>query len=326
MSEFPAWAELPKWTCLFEAFRSNPAIDSIASIPRWSISNQHKVPMNMHRYEFEFETDRGASPYVPDTMRTLDEMRILIPNAKNYCFLLDPEDSPLCIDIEPTCSDLLKASLSKLPALYRETSRSGNGIHLLLPNGTDANLIDEFPNAASKTKLQASDRSHEILRAHWVTFTMNQIAAPTPTDADFNVLLKPLYSQATPPKASVDILCAEDIDISDIPDGDTILRILDDGSPYRKSPGDFSNDMSRYERGLMCFIAKQMLDIMAIDRIQRNGHEYTEAERIALLHRAATSRLDHREKHETSRHGMPYLAYESASVLAMIEAERKEAR
>lgn len=322
MTASPPWEEFPEWTALFEAFIANPTIAQIADIPRWSVSDDKKRPVDMDRYEFDRLIDRGASPYKPNTMRTLHEMRVLIPNATNYCFLLDTDDSPICVDIEPTCPALLKSNLCLLPATYRETSRSGNGIHLLLPNDTE--LVERYPNAKKKIKLQAHDRSHEVLRAHWITFTMNQIETPQGAAADPNILLAPLYATATPSKPISELLAAENIDLTSVPDADKILQILDDGAPYRKTPADFHNDMSRYERGLMVTIARQLLGILAIDQIKRNGHEYTFDEKSALLCRAATERLEHREKHDTLRHGMPYLAFESSNVIAMLEAEQQE--
>lgn len=194
----------------YNAFFQNPTISVLATHPHWSVSDPNdKHPLNIPYFfqaldapdkGYQLEVDgRGASFMRPETMMTpddilngfIDRFSECLPYNLAYYFSTDC-DNVCCIDIEPTCPNDIKEQFLHCNFLYGETSMSGKGYHLLIPIPTA--LLEKYPNAQNKTKLQHKQKYFEVHFEHWLTFTANQIQLKG--NNDITPLIEPLFSEA----------------------------------------------------------------------------------------------------------------------------------
>lgn len=311
------WPEHPLWTKRFERFRANPAVASLAGVPNWSISDPGKRPLDVNRLEYDNMADRGASPSRPWCLRTLDRMRAIVPNAANYAFALDaPRDRLVVVDVESTCPPGLKRRLLDMEGiLYAEESLSGKGLHLLM---AVEDWMSEYPAAAMKTKLQADDRSFEVLRCHWVTFTLEEVA-PGDGSVPARELLEPLFQRATESVAQTHEFSVADLD--GVPDGEYLVKVMSEAGTFRRTPEDYQGDMSRFEGAFLFHYAGKLYQHLCTDRIRRNGHDYAFDEKVAVLAALARRDLEHRDKHDEARPGGDYIEYSCVRALNDYEAK-----
>src|SRR5699024_2889070 len=114
----------------------------------------------------------------------LNELVDFLPNAANHALRLNAlVDRVAVLDIEKTCPDELKEALCRLPALYRERSMSGQGVHLVLPL---PDSFEDFRDAAAKRVVKGPHGWYEILLGHYVTFTRDVLPEPTNVLDDFD--------------------------------------------------------------------------------------------------------------------------------------------
>lgn len=314
---------------MFPAFYTNSTIQSIANKPKWTISDKDKRPVDM----YEVKTRQriiGCNAEVPFSTMTLDETVDIIPYPRNHAFLLDMlTDGFVILDIEPSCKPSLMRKFLMLPYLYGEKSLSGKGIHLVLPV---PDCIDDYPIAKQKIKLQHKSGQYEILQNHWVTFTRNMLPNVSNPNGDKALWEKLYMDLAKEAKESAPLLADYDVlneKIEDIPDAKTILDILSTGNPYKKTPHDFDRadgtpDMSRYETGWLSHKYNVMTQLLKASFITKNKHEYTLSEQTCLLAELARRNLEHRDKHDEIRTGMPYLLYTAQWVIMRTSPEEKE--
>ena len=311
-----------------QAFLENPLIEALAQEEAWSISDKDKRPLDI----FELETYRrvvGCRPDMPGSMVTLDHMLRLVPDPPNLAFFLNADvQGYVCLDVEKTCDEELKQRFLSMAFVYGETSLSGKGLHLWFPM---PNNIGAYPDVRHKIKLRETRGKYELLmRSHWVTFTGNMVEpVPAPVGAE-TLTIENVYAdlarQAPKPPVSVTgAVCDGCADISQIPDIDYIMDLLLNRNPFEKVPEDFPDDnnaarcdMSRYEYAYISSRYRLLRMILKLSRIEGNGHVYTIDERWAILLECAVSFLDHREKHDQMRCGMPYLAYNTRSILMRV--------
>lgn len=311
-----------------QAFLENPLIQALGSEEAWSISDKDKRPLDI----FELETYHrviGCRPDMAGSVVTLDHLLRLVPAPPNLAFFLNADvQGYVCLDVEKTCDEDLKRRFLAMPFVYGETSLSGKGLHLWFPMPSN---IGNYPDVRHKIKLREQRGNYELLmRSHWVTFTGNMVdPPPAPTDAEA-LTIEGVYAELArhapkSPAAIVNAACDSCADISQIPDIDYIMDLLLNRNPFEKMPEDFPDDnnaarcdMSRYEYAYISSRYRLLRMILKLSRIEGNGHVYTIDERWAILLECAVSFLDHREKHDQMRCGMPYLVYNTRSILMRV--------
>lgn len=313
-----------------QMFLSNPLVQALAPIDAWSISDKDKRPLDIYALE-TYGKVAGCNPETPGATTTLQHLLDLVPNPPNLAFFLNCDTHDfVCLDVEKTCSDELKAAFQAMDFVYGETSLSGKGMHLWFP--VPSNIV-EFPDVAYKIKLREARGNYELLmRSHWVTFTGNQIAsthapgAPT-IEGVYAFLAKDAPKTSPKIAAAVEEIC-ENLD--EIPDIDYIMDLLLNKNPFKKIPEDYPDDnnksrcdMSRYEYAYLCSRYDLLHKILKISRIANNGHVYTVDERWAILLECATRHLDHRDKHDEMRCGMPYLVYNTRAILMNVMTQEE---
>lgn len=309
----------------YPTFRNHPFIDSIADNKKWTVSDNKKVPI-----DFWYLIDRnqiiGATEHNEYTLASLDTLNEHLPNASNYAYWLDADiDEFVVLDIEPSCPDDIKEKLLKINALYRETSLSGKGIHLICKALPD--IILKYPDACQKTVFKKQEGWYEILLCHFVTFTGNQLPEPDDTDDTiFPALLEELASEQK--TTVVKDVTFQLLDTVDTKYTDTILKKLEDASKrYTKKLEDFHGDHSRYEFGFITHLYRTLKNLIHLGFIQIE-HDYTDSECIWFLYHTAVKQLDHRDKHDTTRNinneTVPWLLYVVINVIARVDNEKQK--
>ena len=289
----------------FPEFYTNPIVGAIADIPRWTVSDNEKVPINMREL---MTTGRiwGAHEISEHCLVTLDELTGALPTAANNAFYLRAQtDGVLVLDIEPKCPPEVAQQLLGLPNLYDELSMSGNGYHLVLP--MPANFW-EFPIATGKKVLKETHGWYEILLDHWVTFTRNPIPADRRVVRNFEPgAWEKLYADLA--SLAVETPTAE-FDIAgerpEIPRREQILELLT-RRPLEKGIEDFHGDASRFEFSTLGVLFNRLRTILVQVREVEPDFAYDESVMSWLLFEAGTALLPAREKHQESRNGLPLL-------------------
>lgn len=294
------------------AFVEHPHIRPLAERPAWTISTSDKMPIDMYLLESLGQVF-GCKREIPLSTWTLDDVAALVPNAANYAFYLEAAKDGVCVlDIEPECPMELKAEFLRAPCLYAERSMSGKGFHMLLPYPYE--FMDRYPVAAGKTAMKDKERGFEFLFEHWVTFTGDRVIQ-TDVDPGSDVIGRELArlaeEQVAVSMAEIDI---EDVAPDDVPYHDQIRSYIGN-NVHRilgRSPADYDGDMSRFEFAVICSILRNVR--AAQSTIARMDHadpwEIWDDQCTAfLVFEAATTLLDHRDKHDEQRCGLPMLLY-----------------
>lgn len=306
----------------FPGFYSHPVIHALSGQPKWTVSDADKVPIDM-RHLLETGLIRGA--YSPDAtcLTTLPTILERIPSIANHAYRLDAQiDGYMVLDIEKTCPPEVAQRLLKLPFLYGELSMSGRGYHLVMPLPTN---MHEFPLAADKLVLREEHGWYEILIEHYVTFTRKPIpqerltqhqTGPAPTWDEVYAELAALAVESVSVDLDIDEVKPE------IPYEDAILGLIT-RNPYRRTLGDFHDDNSRYEFGMLGYYYNRLRPVIEETSFAQ-AHTYTESERAWLIYEAAKGQLEWRPKHDELRAGLPVLLNAATSVVARRLADQSE--
>ncbi|MBD5585263.1 MAG: hypothetical protein HDQ88_09290 [Clostridia bacterium] len=296
---------------MYPDFHDNTFIQSIEKNCKWTISDPtDKKPINIREVLNGKPKVFGATTHDEKSLATLEELTdgavTETTDIINCAYWLQiPYDDYVCLDIEPKCPDDVRQSLLELPYVYGEVSMSGKGYHLILPLPDDYATNPDYRNVQNKAQIKEKHGWYEVLTVHYVTFTRKTLP-PATGNGSFPMLLKDLAKTQKPTIRAKGPKKYEDIDISTIPDGkklyDLLLRCK-----INKTLDDFENDHSlflfsvigRYRRKLDCFIKTAA--------IQKNGHEYTIEELCTLITKVLQDTLEHRDKYDTKRNGIPYL-------------------
>lgn len=308
-------------------FLSNPVIRLLAQEPRWTYSNEKKVPINIrqridaNRQYFAGNTqvpvpEYGARTQDRESLTTLFEINSSpFKDINNRAFYLRSEtDGLVCLDIEKTCPPDLRDELLSLPHLYAETSLSGQGYHLLMRCPPS---WDKFKNVHRHPKLQEKHGFYEFLHKHYMTFTGNQIhLTTTKTAQDYDALWVPLAEKV---KVTAEQYEKFVIDANRQPELDDaylteLLRVR-----YRKTPSDFDNDLSRWEYGYLSTIHQALQRLEFAYKNSRPA--LSEEEKCWLVFKAGEQLIPARDKHLGFRSGMPYLLYQASTLVAKAHTE-----
>lgn len=297
----------------FPEFYDNPIIRAIADLPRWTVSDNEKVPINMREL---IASGRvwGAHEISDECLVRLDELTGVLPTAANNAFYLRAQtDGFIVLDIEKTCPPDIARRLLALPNLWAEPSMSGKGYHLVMP--LPSNFWD-YPIAVSKRVLKEEHGYYEILLDHWVTFT--RIAMPTsslPAKNFEHGAWETVYAELAQdaveaPVSEFDI----SVDRPSIPRAEQIVELMT-RRPLEKSPEDFHNDHSRFEFSALGILYNRLKTIL-IAVGEADDTIYDESAQSWLVYDAAVQLLPPRDKHEEIRNGMPLLLNAAVSLVA----------
>lgn len=303
------------------AFRQHPFIQSIASIKKWTISNENKIPIDMYDFMY-LDKIKGANFYDEHSLVDLDTLdnffKKFNQTPSNHAFYLETAlDGFLVLDIEPNCPEEIRTKLLQTNFIYGEVSLSGKGYHLIykIPDS-----YHEYPAAHNKPALKHPSKYYEVLMNHFCTFTGKLIEPPKQVLYDFNDVYKELAAEAKEinkqKEASIQSLSNK----PNTEKADFVLELLHNAAQkYPRKPKDFtkdsdgSPDMSRYEWSYICYLYKKLDEILAVSAIQKE-HEYTDEEQAYFLYTVITTVLPHRPKHDTFRNTsdcvrLPWLGY-----------------
>ncbi|MFD8609433.1 hypothetical protein [Streptomyces sp. NPDC059631] len=338
----------------FPQFYGNPAIRTLASACRWTISGhigeespddptkppKRKAPIDVRHLLAGCTSGcrhasplRGAFALDETCLLTLGELTAAMPNAANTAFYLQAQtDGLLVLDIEADCPPRLATDLLRLPGiLYSELSMSGRGFHLLMPLPKN---FHAFPIAASKRVLREEHGWYELLLDHWSTFTRQPV--PDRIVARFNAAtsapafatIEDLYAHLAVNISENSSASGSDVDTAedmpDIPYAQAIVeQALASARHQLRDPGDFNHDMSRWEFSVLAslygWIRTQLRAYSAL------GVEYSTGDTTWLLYKAAVDVIPARPKHSERRNGRPFLLDRAAALVADREARSSSA-
>ncbi|MDX3020089.1 hypothetical protein [Streptomyces acidiscabies] len=333
----------------FPQFYGNPAIRTLASACRWTISGQigeeasddpakppkRKVPIDVRHLLAGCTPSckhagplRGAFALDETCLLTLDELTTAMPNAANSAFYLQAQtDGLLVLDIEADCPPDVATDLLRLPGiLYSERSMSGQGFHLVMP--LPKNFYD-FPAAAGKRVLREEHGWYELLLDHWSTFTRQPVPdliaahVNTATSAPAFSSIEDLYAQLAVDVSESSGASASAVDTAedmpDIPYAQVIVeQALASARRQFRDPGDFNDDMSRWEFSVLALLYGWLrTQLRAYSAL---GVEYSAGDTAWLLYKAALDVIPARPKHSEQRNGRPFLLDRAAALVADREA------
>ena len=307
---------------IYDSFRNNDFISSIAANERWTVSTAQKMPIDMYIF-INRGIVSGAIYNNELSLVSLDALHNAIPDAAVYTYYMDALiDHFVVLDIEPKCPEDIKKQLLSMGCLYMETSMSGKGIHMVFKVPTA--ILDKYPNAKEKTALKEEHGYYEILLNHYITFTGNQIDSATIADHDheFDNLFENLAKVQK-------IVSKTDITVEELPEVKTknakriILVLTNCGQKYKKKPEDFFNDMSKYEFSYTAYLQHQLQHILDVPGVKAE-HTYTDSEKAWFLYQVTSQLLPQRPKHEEKRNGVPWLLYLAFEVLAKADNDTRK--
>ena len=323
----------------FPDFYANPAIMALSGIRVWTVSDKDKRPLNAQALMYRNQIYGARVANAATELATLDEMARNMPWAANCAlFFRTVQTNMILLDIESDCPPEIKHKLLSLArwALYSETSMSGQGYHLLLE--LPANFHD-FPDAAAKVALKHPNKWYEILLDHWVTFTRNPIdpdliaaAVNDPANAEYTpeTLFAELAENARANTSAgvgvnhnVKALLPDDLSPAQARMESHIVALAIEHHHYAyqgKGLSDFGGDRSRWEFGQMASLARHIHEQTQIYmRLHNTRGQVTGDQATRMLYRAAVDVLEHRPKHEEERNRMPYLLYQAAKCIEVVE-------
>lgn len=321
----------------FPEFYTNPVITALGQRKAWTISDNDKMPVDLHALTTSGRVYGAHADNYHTALATLPELTTMIPQAANCAFRIETSlDHCLILDIEKTCPTDVADQLLLLSthAYYTETSMSGKGYHLVMPMPAN---FDQFPNAQVKTALKHTHGWFEVLLHQWITFTRNPIPQQRLNDAyvrqghakrSWEDVYAELAAQARPATHSGLNLDPEELKPDDFTPVEN--NITEQAIPiiterfaqnYTKDVYDFDGDYSRWEFSrinvLTSMVVEQLSSLllplsMADPTISRTPR----AEHVAyLVYKLATTIFDHRDKHDTTRNGLPFLYYRAVSCI-----------
>lgn len=315
----------------FQSFYTNPAISALAGACRWTVSGvigemtdeatvSPKAPLDI-RHWAATKGIRGAYTHDETCLMTLDELTEAMPNATNAAFYLNAtSDGYVVIDCEPSCPPAISDQLLGLSdIIYAEVSMSGRGYHLITP--LPSSFLTQ-PQYARLPALRHPRGWFEILLHHWITFTRHPAPhRPTPglsltsTPLTIDDVYRDLTSMITVDNTTIVQPVDTESSVPQIIHADDIIRhACEDSRPRIRQLSDFDNDASRWEFSCLGVIYRAMEPWLIAFRTP--DHPHTASDRAWLLYHAARQVIPWRPKHDSTRHGRPYLLDRAATLVA----------
>lgn len=299
-------------------FHTHPIISALGKNERWTLSGVKsktgKVPIDAWFYVDRRGEKIGARGHDSTYLMTLENVyksfynEICYMQNVPYVYFLDCfQDNLVCLDVEPDCDENLKQLFLKLPFLYGEFSMSGKGLHLILP--LPKHIFDKYAAAQKKIKMQNANEGYEILLYHYMTFTCNMIQ-PVQNPVDISEFYK-VFEKECIKQTEAEVkkqVNAELIPPENIPGFNNIMARMRYGSTNPKLPSHYPT-MSHYEYGTASIVMHRLYRILRDNPVYLMMHRYTDEEIIMLIYYRLVDVLQHRDKHDTERDGLPYLVY-----------------
>lgn len=336
-----------------QLFKQHPIIQRISENKRWTVSNDNKLPLNTHDLMSGFI--RLANVY--DEVNPLTTLNALDDNenldAVNRTYHLNASQNRiLMVDAEPDAPDDVLQRVLAFPAEYTEISRNG-GVHLLI-QVPEHLITEENRYLFDLTVIKDKDLNVEYLfNNHFCTFTKK-----ITTDKPISDINDPSYQQAitkllngivaidAKTKALREALLAQREVLVNTDDINTKLvsRIttLDGVQSLKrrlaqKSLADYNNDNSRYESAIASSYAFKIIETMnninKSKKLKPLFDGFDESHIIHTVYVLLKESIDYREKHSTTRQGLPWLLMVSRDSVAFARVsnenkkkEKKEKR
>ena len=300
---------------MIDTFIQHPFIKSIAAFEKWTISNNQKIPIDMTTFlssgkVYGSSFSRGYNPLTD--LYTIAERLPTVVNCTYYAQMLS--DQFVILDIEPTCPEDIVNKLLEMPYLYGEVSMSGHGYHLIFPMPSN---VEDFSDRINKPAAKEEHGHYELLLNHYVTLTGNMLEKSTnerPNDTSFDEFFTTLMSTQAPViKTAVDLSSEKpeiplERDIVNVLKGVTYGKKQVDVKSYNRHTNTYVIDYSKWEYGYIGLLYNKMIALTEIKFI-KDTHTYNQNEKVWILYLVASEIIPKRDKHNETRHGVPWLMY-----------------
>lgn len=325
-------------------FAKIPIISKIKNEAEWTVSSDKKIPVDMKFFLDNRGSIRPANvlsdiyPLVP-----LDDTMIPELDGINRTYHLHAAQNHIfMVDIEPKASDELLNSGIKFPANYTEISKNG-GVHLLIEVPNDLiNKENEYLFNGTVFKTPSGEFEY-IFNNHFITFTKRIVYDKPLADFENNPnekmqlkqLLNSIVEMDKDRKAAREAAQLEKATYNpnDIHES-LIKRLLKTSvlkqtivNQKRKDPNDVDNDMSVFEHKIAIACAGRVDYVLSYFKTMPQSRiiyaDFSESDAIRTIELMLIEILDHREKHDEVRYGMPWLVYQASDSLSYVKAQKK---
>lgn len=298
-------------------FETNPLIQKMAQSERWAISSKNKHPLsvkgiNAFNKNPQFRQFRDNSDLV--SLNDIEQISVL--DDANRAYRMNAViNRIIAIDIESYAPEDVKEHLLQLPFGYGEISKSG-GIHLFveLPIRVIQNM-KYIPILGTNFATGKTWGFEVLTQNHFITFTKNEIPSNPKGRMDILMELLDLLAQKAEEKNAFK-KAEYQVQNKDIIN-DNVRFVAGEISQTKKQNidtldvQDFANDYSRMEWHAAMSIAGTIT--MKRKATPQLYDGITDNEIITVIYKILKKHLDHRDKHNSYRDGLPYLKYIAAT-------------
>lgn len=302
---------------VFPEFYSNKTIGSLASDPRWTVSDAELVPVNFPEL---LNTGRvwGVHEVAGDALVTLNEITHGLPQAANCSFYLRSHiDGVAMLIINNTCPPAVARDLLRIPSLYSEYRASGPACQLILPVPRN---LDSFP-AVKRRKVLTEPRGwYEILFEGWVVFSRNAMPANVARVTDDPHTPEPAWEElfttlAVTARQSRAVKPSLRLERPNVPRLEQILELLT-RNPLGLTLTEFHGDLARYEHTMLTLLHEKLQSLLVTVQDLESGAVFTRAAEAWIIAEAARRMLPHRNRDFADTDGTPLLLDAATSVVA----------
>lgn len=338
-------------------FMQNPLVNHLANDPYWTVSDNNKRPVNArilldtgNVYNAKFD---GEWPLV--TLHELDKDQNL--QAVNRAYRLRArENRVIAIDVEPKAPEGMKQEALMFPAHMTELSKNG-GVHLLilvpedLINAENRYMFDDlsvFKEPVPKPEDPSEkprDAYFEVLfNDHYVTFTKRMLTQKACVDYDQHPEAKSMLAEFLDNIVQMDKQRKKERELAKQYRIGMMKNLIDEEKekvidsflsikPFEKakeqaenkSASDFGEDYSRYEMSVANGLAFHMIRVhkLAKDTIsfREMAESLTEQDLAYAIYKLLKETVPHRDKHEETRDGLPWLLFTSKRAYEFVKAQ-----
>jgi hypothetical protein len=338
-------------------FAQNPLIHHLNGDPHWTVSDDNKRPVNARllldtevAYNVKFD---GDWPLV--TLQELDANPNL--EAVNRAYRLRArENRVIAIDVEPSAPDSMKQDVMEFPAHYTELSKNG-GVHLLILVPEDLitpenrYMFDDlsvFKEPVSKPT-EPSEKSREayfevLFNDHFVTFTKRMLTDKPCIDYNQDPDAKAKLAGFLTSIVAMDKQRKKERELAKQYHIGMMKNIIDEEKekiiesflsikPFEKAKeqtesktaSDFGEDYSRYEMSVANGLAFHTIRIHSLAKdtlsFRKIAESLTEQDLAYAIYLLLKDTVPHREKHNESRDGLPWLLFTAKRAYEFVKAQ-----
>lgn len=313
-------------------FRQNALIDKLKTDTEWTVSSNDKKPLDAKVLLASQEIKWASLFEAPYPLVALTELDA-DPNLDwvNRAYHLDARKNRVfMIDVEPEATDDTLINAINCPANYTEISKRG-GVHLMIEIPEDL-ITPENEYLLDTTVIKDEKLEIEyIFNNHYCTFTKNIVMNKTNTDFNNDPTAKAIL------KNMLDTIVIIDKDAKLARDAANKIKTTFDTNdlnmtainklisikslkPFiekqkQKSSADYNNNDSRYERAVAVACAHKVRSTVKFAKespyINKIFKDFSDSDAIYATYELLKQCLPYREKHDTSRNGLPWLMYQA---------------